>query len=168
MRHHGGTAPGRTATPRPNSDEVFERDHRAERHRRSDVRAEKEVGVSKHAVRQAERVKEADPEVFDQLGAGIVPLRGTLVDRPRRRGRTTPPASCGCTRSWWAPPMHDRAGVTPETLRSNSNGGFGEGDRRLRPLAQWHRRYLTDGQWATRLLGKCAQKFAGSTTRPLR
>jgi hypothetical protein len=75
VRQHAGTAPGRPATPRPNSDEASERDHRAERTRRSDVRAAKEVGVSKHAVRQAERVKEADPALFEQVRAGVVTLR---------------------------------------------------------------------------------------------
>jgi hypothetical protein len=53
---------------------VFGRHHRAERGRRSDVRAAKELGVTGYAVRQAERVKEADPEVFDQLNAGTVSL----------------------------------------------------------------------------------------------
>lgn len=51
------------------------RDHGAERTRRSDVRAAKEVGVSKHAVRQAEHVKKADPKLFEKVRAGSVPLR---------------------------------------------------------------------------------------------
>ena len=68
-------AAGRPATPRPNPDEVSDRNHRAERQRRSDVRAAKEVGVSRYAVRQAERVKEADPKLFEQVKAGRVPLR---------------------------------------------------------------------------------------------
>ena len=84
VRPHGGIAPGRPATPRPNSDEVSERDHRAERERRSDVRAAKEVGVSAYAVRQAERVKDADPELFEKVRAGSVPLRGAVKEVERR------------------------------------------------------------------------------------
>jgi ParB-like chromosome segregation protein Spo0J len=77
-------AAGRPATPRPSSDEVSERDHRAERARRSDERAAKDVGVSRYAVRQAERVKDADSELFEKVRAGTVPLRGAVKEVERR------------------------------------------------------------------------------------
>jgi hypothetical protein len=53
---------------------VSGRNFAAERERRSDERAAKEVGTSRCALRQAEHVQEADPEVFEQLDAGIVSL----------------------------------------------------------------------------------------------
>ena len=69
---------------RPNSDEAGDRDHRGERQRRSDERAAKDVGVSRYAVRQAERVKEADPELFEKVRTGVVPLRGAVKEVERR------------------------------------------------------------------------------------
>jgi len=48
------------------------------------VRAAKEVGVSAYAVRQAERVKEADPALFAQVRTGAVPLRGAVKEIERR------------------------------------------------------------------------------------
>ena len=83
-RAHGQTAPGRPSTLRPNSDEVSGRDFAAERGRRSDVRAAKEVGVTRYAVLQAERVKEADPELFERVRAGAVPLRGAVKEVEQR------------------------------------------------------------------------------------
>jgi ParB-like nuclease domain len=85
-RAHGQTAPGRPSTLRPNSDEVSGRDFKAERGRRSNVRAAKEVGVTRCAVRQAERVKEADPELFEKVRTGAVPLRGAAKEVERGQG----------------------------------------------------------------------------------
>ena len=39
-------------------------------------RTAKEVGVSGYAVRQGERVRDADPNLFEKVHAGVVPLRG--------------------------------------------------------------------------------------------
>ena len=72
---NGHRVEGRFHQPRPNPDEAGGRDHTAERKRRSDVRAAKQVGVSRHAVRQAERVKDADPALFERVKAGSVQLR---------------------------------------------------------------------------------------------
>ncbi len=40
--------------------------------------------MSRYAVRQAERVKEADPEQFEQVRAGTIPLRGAVKEVQRR------------------------------------------------------------------------------------
>ncbi len=83
-RLHGRTAPGRRSTLRADSHAVSGRDNAAAYQRRSDVRAAKEVGVSGYAVRQAERVKDADPKLFEKVHAGVVPLRGAVKEVERR------------------------------------------------------------------------------------
>jgi ParB-like chromosome segregation protein Spo0J len=83
-RLHGRTAPGRPSTLRANSNEVSGRDYAAEHQRRSDVRAAKATGASGYAVRQAERVKEADPELFEGVRDGSVPLRAAVKEVQRR------------------------------------------------------------------------------------
>jgi ParB-like nuclease domain len=76
---------GNSKTLRSNSNGGFPaRDHMVEREHRSDVRAAKEVGVSAYAVRQAERVKDADRALFEQVRAGVVPLRGAVKEVERR------------------------------------------------------------------------------------
>jgi ParB-like chromosome segregation protein Spo0J len=87
-RLHGHTAPGRRSTLRPNSDAVSGRDHRAARQRRSDVRAAKEAGVTKHAVRQAERVKQGAPDLYEGVKAGQITLRAAEKEVERREAAT--------------------------------------------------------------------------------
>jgi hypothetical protein len=43
-----------------------------------------EVGVSRYAVRLAERVKDADPKLFEQVHAAVVPLRGAVKEIEHR------------------------------------------------------------------------------------
>ena len=81
---NGSRVEGRFHQARPDSDEPGQRDHGAERGRRSDERAAKEVGVTRYAVLQAERVKEADPELFERVRAGAVPLRGAVKEVEQR------------------------------------------------------------------------------------
>ncbi len=79
-----GPAGAPSSRHRPDSNGTGRRDHNSETVRRSDERAAKELGVSRYAVRQAERVKDADPELFEQVRAGTVPLRGAVKEVQRR------------------------------------------------------------------------------------
>lgn len=45
--------------------------------------------MSRYAVRQADRVKEADPELFEQVKAGTMPLRAAQKEIARRDEATT-------------------------------------------------------------------------------
>ena len=76
---------GKRKTLRVESHEGFpDRDHAAEWARRPLTRAAADTGVPSNRVRVAEGVKKADPELFEKVRAGVVPLRGAVKEVERR------------------------------------------------------------------------------------
>jgi hypothetical protein len=66
------------------SHEAGDRDHAAEWARRPLTRAAEAAGVASNRVRVAQGVKKADPELFEKVHAGVVPLRGAVKEIERR------------------------------------------------------------------------------------
>ena len=83
--HGGAGGRGKRKTLRVNPHEGFPaRDHAAEWARRPLARAAAGTGVASNRVRVAEGVKEADPDLFEQVRSGAVPLRGAVKEIERR------------------------------------------------------------------------------------